>query len=225
MTHRCLDEQELAAIGSLPPADPRRRDASRCPRCDSLLQAMAAFLAGDNDLPAAEARQADARLAAFISQRMTAPPAAPVAAESMPASRRFPPRISWRWGAALATAATLVLLLGRFPERAVVPSGELRGGATGTDAAEALVLESPTRDPVGVLQLRWSPVAGADQYLVVLFSAGLDTLGVVGPVSDPAAAVGGPVTPDNGDRVFCRIQALAEGIVIAASRLQPLPRP
>ena len=51
MSHRCFDEDELAAICDLPPDDPRRREVETCPRCDSLLRAMSAFLADDDIFP------------------------------------------------------------------------------------------------------------------------------------------------------------------------------
>ena len=63
MEHRCLEPADLAALLDAPPDDPRRAQAAACPRCDSLLRAAAAFLAGDDTLPADERARAERQLA------------------------------------------------------------------------------------------------------------------------------------------------------------------
>ena len=217
MAHRCCDDNQLAALGALPPDDPRRREAAACPRCGSLLAALDAFLAGDDSLPGDDVRRADAQLTEFVTGRLA--PAARGRAGG--ASARIAPWQRWGLGAGLAAAAVLVfMLVTDLPLEPRGPSGAVRGG--GTNPAVIVEVTVTARDgEQGDLGLNWAPVAGAEQYEVVVFSAALDTLVVLGPLDEPAVVVpGGLLSPD--DDVFCRVRALAAGVAIAASGLQAL---
>jgi hypothetical protein len=235
MSHCCFDDDELAVICSLPPDDPRRGEACACPRCDSLLTAMSAFLAEDEGLPAAERRRADRRLSAFISERLVAH-AGPgragrpaLAGGRTGESRRSRTMPRWRLGAGLAAAAAAVLLIiTQMPPGPTDPSGTLRGGSSPAGAAIVgeVVVSAAKDGPPGSLRLSWPPVPEADRYLVLVFTATLDTIGIIGPVAEPTAMVeSGLLGQVGADGAFCRIQALSGGLAIGASRLQRLPLP
>ena len=217
MAHRCCDDNQLAALGALPPDDPRRREAAACPRCGSLLAALDAFLAGDDSLPGDDVRRADAQLTEFVTGRLA--PAARGRAGG--ASARIAPWQRWGLGAGLAAAAALVLMLViDAPTGPSGPSGTVRGGGTNP----AVIGEVTVAEGGGALagvELRWPPVDGAALYEVIVFSAALDTLAVLGPLDEPTAEVPGALLAA-GDGAFCRVRALAAGAAIAVSGLQAL---
>ena len=220
MSHRCCDDTELAALGGLPPHDPRRREAADCPRCGSLLAALDAFLAGDDGLPGDEVQRAQERLSQFVTGRL-----APAARRrSGGAAGRMTPWQRWGLGAALAAAAVLVLtLVFEVPLGPSGPSGTVRGGGTNPAAIGDLTISELRGEPGGY-ELHWPRVDGADQYDVIVISAALDTLAVLGPLAEPRVVVPGELLADGGrDGAFCRVRALAAGTAIAASELRTLP--
>jgi len=239
MDHRCLEPLELAALLAMPADDPRRRDADACPRCDSLLRGMAAFLDGDADLPDAEKVQAERHLAGVLAGAMAAKgePAAgarPFAAKAArnPASKRRSARgQGWGWGLGLAAAAAGVMfVVAREPSAPAGPSGVLRGGAPNVSAASDLVVTVAAGPTEGQLLLSWPAVAGADSYVVELFTAELDTLAVLGPVTELSVTVAATLWGAGGDAgsatgVLCRVRALGRTGPVADSRLTGLPRP
>jgi hypothetical protein len=227
MSHRCLEEQELAALLDRPLDDAVRREADACARCASLLAAMSAFLAGDRNIPRVEVDWADLRLSAFVASRLTV-----VAAGRPPRRVRvagFLERPLWPWGAGVAAvAALLVLIIGQVPGTSTAPSGTLRGGTSAPDSlfvGEIVLTAAGEGSPDG-LRLDWPPVPRADHYQVILFTAALDTVGVLGPVAEPTVTVSGPLLKLGGpEGVLCRVRALADGVPVAASRLKKLPTP
>lgn len=205
MKHRCLDLEDLAALALLPRDDARRREAAACPRCDSLMAAAEAFLAGDAAIPEVELAEAGRRLGA----------AAPTFARRP--SRSVRTRIR-RAGAVIAAVAAVVAAVVVFlPAERPAPSGTVRGGGhvTGPAALGPVTVAAVPSDPAG-RRLDWPPVAEADRYDVVLFSADLDTVAVV------AAPDGPPVTVTSAGAAFARVRALAGGAPTAESPLVPL---
>lgn len=216
MAHRCCDDNQLAALGSLPPNDPRRLESAACPRCGSLLAALDAFLAGDDSLPGQEVERAEDRMTAFVTGRL-----APMARRrSRGASSRQASWQRWGAGAALAAAAALALMLMMdVPPGPDGPSGTVRGG--GRDAAViAEVIVAARSNDAGGFDLSWPGVDGAEHYEVIVIGAALDTLAVLGPLGEPAVAIPGELAPADG--AFCRVRALAAGTAIAVSGLQAL---
>ena len=75
--------------------------------------------------------------------------------------------------------------------------------------------------------MRWTPVDGADGYVVELFTAALDTLAVLGPLS--AAQVDVPAEIVTGPRaagaLLVKVRALGHGRQLGVSPLQPLGHP
>ena len=220
MSHRCCDDNELAALGGLPPDDPRRREAAACPRCGSLLAALDAFLAGDDELPGDEARRAEGRLTEFVTGQL----APEVRRRSGGATGQRAPWQRWGAGAALAAAAALVLMLvidvPLGPTGPTRPSGTVRGGGANPAVIGGITVAVRSGEPAG-FDLGWTAVAGAGHYEVIVFSAALDTLAVLGPADEPNVLV-----PEGllADGAFCRVRALSDGAAIAVSGLHALPK-
>jgi len=239
MDHRCLEPLELAALLAMPADDPRRRDADACPRCDSLLRGMAAFLDGDADLPNDEKVRAERHLAGVLAGAMAAkgePAAGSVTSAATDvrrtrSNRRSPRGQGWGWGLGLAAAAAGVMFfVAREPSAPAGPSGVLRGGAPNASMAGDLIVTVAAGPTEGQLLLSWPAVAGADSYVVELFTAELDTLAVLGPVTELSVTVAATLWGAGGDAgsatgVLCRVRASGRTGPVADSRLTGLPRP
>jgi len=236
MNHRCLEPMELAALLALPTDDPRRREAAACPRCDSLLLEMTAFLEGDEGPPDAGRAHAERRLAAVLAGAMAArsepSTGAAMSAVRAPTAHRSRRGRGWGWGLGLAASAAVVtFLVAREPLAPAGPSGVLRGGAPAASVAAVLNVTVTAGDREGQWRLSWPAVAGADRYLVELFSADLDTLAVYGPLPEPEVAVEAALLWNDGDGrqvpagVLCRVRALGAAGQVAVSRLAGLTLP
>ncbi len=230
MSHHCAGPAELARLAALPADDAQRLEAAACPRCDSLLRAQAAFLAGDPSIPADEADRARAALAARLAE-LAAPTAKPAPARrlrpspvaALPARRSRPAVPRWAWGAGLAATVALAILLGA-PDglRPVRPSGVLRGGAgaTALDLPVAIDVDQGT----GQVRLAWPAVAGATRYEVELYTSDLDTIGAFTATGEPSVLVDGAAFGKDGPAgALCRIRAYRAEGAAGASRLAPLP--
>jgi hypothetical protein len=237
MDHRCVEPMELAALLALPTDDPRRLEAAGCPRCDSLLRELAAFLDGDAALPELEKIRAERHLAGVLAGAMAVPTGRAAGAVSSVSGRRSLGRSrrgrGWGWGPGLAaaTAAGVLFILVREPLAPTGPSGVLRGGSrTASEAGELTVTVTAGRSD-GTVLLTWPAVAGADRYLVELFSAELDTLALYGPLSEPALEVDAArlrhdgAGPGAAAGVLCRVRALGRDGGLAVSRLAGLTLP
>jgi hypothetical protein len=237
MDHRCVEPMELAALLALPTDDPRRLEAAGCPRCDSLLRELAAFLDGDAALPDVEKIHAERHLAGVLAGAMAVPTKRSAGAVSSVAGRRSlgrsRPRQGWGWGLGLAaaTAAGVMFLLAREPLAPTGPSGVLRGGSRVVSGAGELTVTATAGRSDGHVLLTWPAVAGADRYLVELFSTELDTLAVYGPLSEPALVVdavrlrAAGAGPGAAATVLCRVRALGRDGELAVSRLAGLALP
>lgn len=237
MDHRCAEPMELAALLALPAGDPRRLEAAGCPRCDSLLRELAAFLDGDAALPDAEKIHAERHLAGVLAGAMAVATKRSTGAASSVAGRRSlgrsRPRQGWGWGLGLATAtvAGVLFFVAREPLVPTGPSGVLRGGSRAASRSGELTVTVTAGERDGQALLAWPAVAGADRYLVELFSTELDTLAVYGPMSEPALVVDAVRLRDNGAgpgaaaSVLCRVRALGRDGELAVSRLTDLALP
>lgn len=223
MTHRCLPDGMLAEVAALPPDDPRRAEAEACPRCGAQLAALRAFLAGDPEIPTAESAAADRVLAEFVATRIVSrPPPAGPARRPVQRPRSFAPR---RLAAMASVCAVVVLALILTRETGdPAPIGARLRGEAPVAGAAGIVLQStgPTAD--GGFELNWRPVAGADHYVVEVFSGDLDTLAVLTPLSRPSArlAAGLLRAPAAAGGVLVRVVALAGDRRLAVSPLRPL---
>jgi hypothetical protein len=126
----------------------------------------------------------------------------------------------------MASACAVVTLAVLFVRSAndPAPIGARLRGETPVAGSAAIVLQQtgPTTD--GGLDLSWRPVAGADHYVVVVFSGDLDTLAVLAPLSRPTARLtpGLLQTPAAAAGVLVRVVALAGDRRLAVSPLRAL---
>ncbi len=230
MTHRCPPAQDLARLLELPADDPRRLDAGGCPRCDAMLCALRAFLAGDPTIPRREQGAAERALARFIAQELvtTAPSKATRALRARAGRWRamlggWTPARTAALAAASALAAVMVHVSrdgpdpGRLGQRTRGDAGDLGGAAGG------LILERPLTLPGGDLELRWAAVTGADRYVVELFDSALDTVAICGPIPRPPLRIGADVLARaGGGRLLVRVRALSGDALVSLSPLQTL---
>lgn len=232
MSHRCQSAEALAELLALPAADQRRAEAEACPRCSALLAALRAFHEGDPSVPAAEADEADRVLAALLAAQGTV--SARRDGRRATIARKVPERWTPRHRRLLAAVSALaavvvVAFLARDAGDPGSVGARLRGGAgpAANGARAAIALATPSAAPGGGLMLGWTPIAGADRYVVELFTAVLDTVAVLGPVSAerveiPAELVTGPHAPGE---LLVKVRALANGRQLAASPLRRLESP
>ncbi len=229
MEHRCLELAELAALLDVPPDDPRRASVAACPRCDSLLRAGAAFLAGDDALSAGERARAEQVLAATLAARLGAEDSGVPAGERPAGSARTARarvrsrrRAGWGWGLGLAAvlAGTMILTV-RDPGFPAGPTGVLRGGTStaGAEAGLLVTVAGPAAD--GTVRLTWPAVAGAVAYRIELYTAALDTVAVL-VSSGPSVSVGADLAARQGEGapVLCRIRASGPDGELAVSPLR-----
>lgn len=221
MSHKCPEPTTLAALLDLPEGDERRREAAACPRCDALLRSLAAFMAGDDTIPAGERLAAERRLSSVVAGLAGGRAAAATPVRSLP---RWRPSVSagrWGWAAGLAAAAALVVLL-NGPELPGdgAPNGRLRGGSPPVPAPLVLEFTVAAGDSLAVA---WSPAAGAETYGLELYTADLDTLAILDGLRGTAVRVAGDLLPPGGAGALCRVRAYAAGRELAASALVAVP--
>jgi len=221
VTHRCLPDGMLAEILALRANDPRRTEIEACPRCGAQLAALRAFLAGDLEIPSAESAAADRALAEFVSTRIVSR-LAPAGAAPRPRrrTRLFAPRRFAAVASACAVVALTVFLVRDAGDPAPI-GARLRGEAPAAGAAPIVIRQTGLMADGG-LELSWRPVAGADHYVVEVFSGDLDTLAVLAPLSRPTArlAPGLLQAPAAGGGVLVRVVALAGDRRLAVSPLR-----
>lgn len=223
MTHRCLPDGMLAEILALRANDPRRTEIEACPRCGAQLAALRAFLAGDPEIPAAESAAADRALAEFVSTRIVSPrPSAGPLRRSGRQTRLFAPRRFAAVASACAVVALTVFLVRDAGDPAPI-GARLRGEAPAAGVAP-IVIQQTGLMADGGLELSWRPVAGADHYVVEVFSGDLDTLAVLAPLSRPTARLGPGLlqAPAAAGGVLVRVVALAGDRRLAVSPLRAL---
>jgi hypothetical protein len=149
--------EALGTLDALGPDDPMRRHAEQCARCSAMWTAYREFVRADAP-KSAHIRDADARLAAFIAEKVEG-----VEASGAPrrARGRWFEMPTFRFAAA---AAVMVVLAGAVAKWMQSPEQDaLRG-----DPRIMLTLEAPRALSDGSLELRWTSVPDADAYQVVL---------------------------------------------------------
>ena len=201
----------LEVLGTLDAEDPRRLHIERCARCSAMLAAYREFVRADAP-GRARMRDADARLAAFIAERVEhvdAKYTGPVAG----APRR--PRGRWFQIPALRFVATtaLFLLIAVAVTRFLPDSKEelvLRG-----DPRAAFSLEVPRTLDDGALELSWASVADADAYQVTILGTDLSEVFRLPVTHETRVSLDVGVLPAQATR--WQVTALREGGVIAES--------
>jgi len=225
----CFDIDTLSELLEAGPEDPRREHVRSCIRCRNLLESLREFRSPESELPAAEVREAEERMAAVLERALGAPAGIAHAGEraTRPAGESFWAR-AWSglfaagwWRPALGAALIAVVLLTSiqiFDREGPVPPEVLR--SDGPEAPRTIVLQPPRLQPEGGLLLAWETFPEAEAYQVTFYDLHLEKLAnfEVGPATSlsltPAdlRALGPP-----GQRLLWRVVALRDGSEMAHS--------
>lgn len=232
MSEHCVAIEELERVLELPAADPRRLHVESCARCRSLAGMLAEF-AGAAAAPAeAGFAAADARLRDTIAEltgiREGDPDAAaePTPRAAVRSAFREPRASWWNFGAlrpALAFAALLVVTsAGVLLWRANAPAPVMR------DAGNAAFTASASPSTAGVVEIAWTPVAGADGYRVLFLDASLrEVARIDGLAAAPAELRADTLPPGlaHGAEVVWQVEALSGSDRLALSGARTLRVP
>lgn len=205
----CIDVMDVAMVMELRADHPQRWHAENCPRCRSLLASYVSFVEAE-PVPGADLQRVRRTLDARIHAD---------AARWKPASA--PARAFW-WRALLRpapliAAGLLVIVAAVFWTTRGPEPGSLRGSASQT---QAFALSPAEIASDGSIHLRWSAMAGAEQYQVRLYGPDFreiyrstNTVATTLDVDHSALPANLPPTLD----LIWRVYALSQGDVIAIS--------
>ncbi len=207
----CIPMEALGTLDALGPEDPTRRHLERCPRCSAMVVAYREFVRAEAPRHA-QVRDADARLAVFIKERI----------EGVEAAAGAPRRPRGRWfewpTLRFATAAAVVLV-------AAVAVGRWIGGpdevAVRGDAHTVVTLEAPRLLTDGTIALGWTSVPDADSYQVILLRDDLSEAGRLPVTGEQAATLDRSTLPPDATR--WQVAAFREGALAAESTPEALP--
>jgi len=202
--------EALGTLDALGPEDPKRRHAEQCARCSAMLVAYREFVRADTP-QAANAHDADARLAAFIAERIEG--GVPAAGGSRRARGRWFEMPSFRFVALAAATVAIVVAVTQWRGS---DETVLRG-----DAHIVVTLEAPRAvGDGGALELAWTSVPDADAYQVVLLRNDLSEI-VRFPASiEQHLTLPRATMPDGA--THWQVAALREGAVVAESAPESL---
>ncbi len=228
MNAGCIAEDRLPLISDLPPDDPARHHLARCARCRARVAALEAFSTPGTPPSGSRANQADAQLASILDREIYGPTASRALPEARTTQRGGIGsilRILWRPALRPVWAVGFVLL-------AIVGLREIR--QTGDDriilreegrpASSALLLHEPTLGEDNRITLRWSPMAGATHYAVILLGPDLEEQRRIDTGLDPTWTLepGSSASLRGGAYPFWRVIALRDGDPIGSSKTTPL---
>lgn len=211
--NECIPMEALGELDSLSPDDPRRRHVDRCPRCGALAFAYSEFMRTD-PVAGAHVDDADTRLEAFIAARIAVRGAA--APTSGGASRWFELlslRPAWALAAAVLVLSSVAVLRWQ-PWRSdeIVYRGAPSSGIS---------VGAPRDLGDGRVELTWSPVRGAESYVVMILSKDLGAIAARETTSASLVVDLGALASDGP--AFLQVTALLDGDVIAESPPVPVP--
>jgi hypothetical protein len=196
MSTACFRPEDLDALRSLKPEDPRLRHLQECPRCRWLLASYEEFITPGVPRDPSELAEAEAALSALLraeaagarppsplgqsEERREGPGSGGAPARPRPwgSSRWSSFRLGWRplaglAGAALVTVAVLHLAPGLIrPDRSepLTPRG-----LESPLAGEMVVRPAQVRAD-GALEFHWRAQPEADQYQVLLYNSSLEEI-------------------------------------------------
>lgn len=210
--NECIPVDQLGTLKQLSAEDPRRRHASACPRCSSLLFAFEAFVeadAADGANPVA----AEMSLARFIAEHVEEMPPVRVAGAPRPARGRWFDLSIARVAAVAAVAILVAVFLWQpWQSKEIVYRGEASAQFTGLRA-------TATAD--GTVELHWDAVKSADAYRVTLLAEDLSEITRLAPGASLSARA--DVRGLSGTPYYWQVTALLEGAEILTSDPQRLP--
>jgi hypothetical protein len=226
-TSGCIDEEKLAFYAELPPESPARTHVATCARCRARVAAFVAF-AEPRDVPAgAMPDDADTRLAAILESEIRG--AARTAAvrggrehggvfgSFLRGLARPGLRPIW------AIAALVVVVFGvrevnRRGEESIILREERDIGAP------TVVTRAPSITADGGILLLWDPVADADRYAAVLYSADLEERTRIDASSATSCRLPDALAEElrSGKPLFWRVLAFRAGDEIASARMTTL---
>jgi hypothetical protein len=203
--------EALGTLDALGPDDPKRRHVELCARCSAMQVAYREFIRAD--APAnADIRDADARLAAFIKERVER---AEVAGAPRRSRGRWFEMPTFRLAAA---AAVMVVVAVTVTKQVQKPESTVVRG----DPRIVLTLEAPRVSSDGSVELRWNSVPNADAYQVVLLRDDLSEILRIPVTGYDHMTLDRSALP--ADATQWQVTALREGAVAAESTPEAFPR-
>jgi hypothetical protein len=212
--NECIPVDQLGTLKQLSAEDPRRRHASACPRCSSLLFAFEAFVeadAADGANPVA----AEMQLARFIATNVEQKEPERVSGAPRRERGRWFDLSFLRFAAAAAAVVVVVVVVARWQpweSKEIVYRGEASAQFTGLRASAT---------PDGTVELHWDAVKNADAYRVTILAEDLSEITRFSPGASLSARA--DVRGITGTPYYWQVTALLEGAEILTSDPQRLP--
>jgi hypothetical protein len=212
--NECIPVDQLGTLKQLSADDPRRRHASACPRCSSLLFAFEAFVeadAADGANPVA----AEMQLGRFITAHIEESPAQRTSGSPRRSRGRWFERSLVNFAAVAAILVVVAVGVARWQpwqSKEIVYRGEASAQFTGLRA-------TATAD--GTVELHWDAVKNADGYRVTILAEDLSEITRLAPGA--ALTARADVRGIAGTPYYWQVTALLEGAEILTSDPQRLP--
>ncbi len=212
--HECIPVDQMGTLKQLGADDPRRRHATTCPRCSSLLFAFEAFVeagAVDGANPVA----AEAELARFIATSVAGKQADSISGGPRRGRGRWFDASLLRYAAAAAAVVLLAVVVARWQpwqSKEIVYRGEASARFTGLRA---------TATGEGTFALHWDAVKSADAYRVTILSEDLSEITRLAPGASLSARA--DLRGAAGTPYYWQVTALLEGSELLTSDPQRLP--
>jgi len=212
MEAHCIDVESIGEVVDLPEDHPRRRHASECPRCRSLVESYLEFVQAE-PVAGSGVEGARAVLAARIregAERLIPSQARTSSISKEPWWRGFlRPAPAFAVVALVAVAA--MVWTSRQPQESVLRD----------DAVDAQPFSlQPSRVAGDAIHLSWTPMAGADGYQVRIYGPDLSEVYRHPETSETSAVVARSALPDGLPPTLdltWRVYALSGGDVIETS--------
>jgi len=176
----CPVVEELVTLAILPTGDPGREHLDHCPRCQARLTTYQEFLAGETDGDLEHEDEALARLGSRLDRDIFRD-------EPRVSSDSTPATFHWRSPTvrvSLALAATLLFFfaIDGLWEMPGSETSELRSDPSDQQTADPFQTETLTL-PDGGIELRWQPIAAADDYRIEILDGTFELMARV-PVGE-----------------------------------------
>jgi hypothetical protein len=225
MKEKCIKVNEIATILALDPEDPRRRHLDECPRCASRLLLYQRFLTA-GEASGADADAADAHLAEVMKSAIDRADISNEVPESNGLLERIVKgmftRPVWATAAVVLVAAVALVWWQPWKEDGIV----LRSDMASLPGAPHLSLGPVEALADGGMRLTWTPVEGAEGYVIKIRTSDLAEIARFGPVADTSFVIYRSMLPPEAPPVVLwRVVALRYGDEIGRSRPASLELP